>query len=187
MTRPPTLTETSKFLSFVLRHQPEAIGLALDREGWASVDALIQAAQAQRPGLNRALIDQVVATSDKQRFELSADGSRIRAAQGHSSASVAIGYAALTPPDRLYHGTATRFWPAIQTQGLRAGQRQYVHLSTDPATATQVGARYGQPLLLTVDAAAMHARGHVFHQASNGVWLTAAVPPEFVALGAAQG
>ena len=184
MTRPPSLTETSKFLSFVLRHQPEAIGLALDREGWASVDALIQAAQAQRPGLDRALLEQVVATSDKKRFELSADGSRIRAAQGHSSASVAIDYPALTPPAVLYHGTATRFWPAIQAEGLRPGQRQHVHLSADPATAMQVGARYGQPLLLTVDAAALHARGQAFHQASNGVWLTAAVPPAFLVPGA---
>lgn len=125
------LTEVSKFLSYALRHQPDATGITLDREGWADIGLLIVAAgKAGRP-LDRALIQTVVATSDKKRFAISDDGLRIRAVQGHSTASVDIRYAQQTPPEWLYHGTATRFLESIRTTGLRPGARRYVHLSQD--------------------------------------------------------
>lgn len=173
------LVQTSKFLSLVLRHQPELVGLALDREGWVGIDALIAGAAKQRRHLNRELILAVVANDNKKRFSLSGDGLRIRAAQGHSTASVAISYTPLTPPATLYHGTATRFLESIRTQGLKPGSRHYVHLSQDLETAQRVGARHGRPVVLTVAAETMHAQGFAFFQADNGVWLTAAVPPEF--------
>jgi len=174
------LTETSKFLSYALRHEPQAIGLALDREGWAQIDALIAAAAQQGRILDRALIEQVVATSDKKRFALSADGSSIRAVQGHSTDSVAIRFEEKMPPVVLYHGTATRFLESILAQGLLPDSRQYVHLSEDVQTAISVGQRYGKPVVLTIAAGTMHKQGFKFFQAQNGVWLTTNVPPQFV-------
>ena len=173
------IVDTSKFLSFVLRHQPDAIGLVLDSEGWADIDALIAAAHTDGKRIDRALIDEVVATNDKQRFAVSDDGLRIRAVQGHSSAQVAIQYAEKVPPEFLYHGTASRFLMSIGQKGLIAGARHHVHLSQDETTAVQVGARHGMPVVLTVRAARMHAQGFKFYQADNGVWLTEHVPIAF--------
>lgn len=174
------LAETSKFLSYVLRHEPQAIGLSLDSEGWGSVDDLIRGAIQQGRALSRELIEQVVSTSDKKRFELSADGQRIRAVQGHSARSVAREFEPKQPPDTLFHGTASRFLDSIRREGLKPGSRHYVHLSTDESTARAVGQRYGSPVVLLVDAGRMHAQGLVFHQAENGVWLTASVPVPFL-------
>ncbi|MDF0764268.1 RNA 2'-phosphotransferase, partial [Escherichia coli] len=111
------LAETSKFLSFVLRHKPEAIGIVLDREGWADIDKLILCAQKAGKRLTRALLDTVVATSDKKRFSYSSDGTCIRAVQGHSTSQVAIAFIEKTPPQFLYHGTASRFLDEIKKQG----------------------------------------------------------------------
>ncbi|MCS3748106.1 putative RNA 2'-phosphotransferase [Xanthomonas arboricola] len=173
-------TETSKFLSYVLRHAPESIGLVLDRDGWADIAALIAAANAEGKALDAELIRAVISSSDKQRFALSADGLRMRAVQGHSTASVALAHVAKAPPTLLYHGTATRFLDAILREGLRPGQRHHVHLSADSQTAMDVGARYGTPVLLIVQAEQMHDQGLQFFQADNGVWLTDAVPVAFL-------
>ena len=173
-------TETSKFLSYVLRHEPQAIGLTLDSEGWAEIDALIAAAAANGKVLDRDLIRAVVDSNDKKRFAISPDGARIRAVQGHSTADVAIAYAPMEPPPQLFHGTATRFLASIRAEGLVPGSRHHVHLSPDAETATAVGRRHGKPVVLTIAAGAMHERGFVFHQADNGVWLTKTVPPAFL-------
>lgn len=172
------LTETSKFLSYVLRHEPQSIGLSLDTEGWASIDALIAAAAKHGRTLGRALIEQVVDTSEKKRFALSEDGSSIRAVQGHSTDSVAISFEEKVPPAVLYHGTATRFLESIRAQGLLPGARHHVHLSEDRQTATSVGQRYGTPVVLTIAAGVMHEQGFKFFQAQNGVWLVSHVPSE---------
>lgn len=174
------LADTSKFLSFVLRHKPESIGIVLDREGWADIDKLILCAQKAGKRLTRALLDTVVATSDKKRFSYSSDGRCIRAVQGHSTSQVAISFAEKTPPQFLYHGTASRFLDEIKKQGLIAGERHYVHLSADEATARKVGARHGSPVILTVKAQEMAKRGLPFWQAENGVWLTSTVAVEFL-------
>ncbi|HTO60541.1 MAG TPA: RNA 2'-phosphotransferase [Bradyrhizobium sp.] len=171
----------SKFLSFVLRHKPDAIGLALDAQGWADIDDLIEKSNASGTAFNRDDLLRVVDTSDKKRFSISADGSCIRAAQGHSVA-VALGLAAKEPPPILYHGTATRFVDSILSEGLKPQARQQVHLSLDEATARSVGQRHGKPAIFNVDAARMHARGFSFYLADNGVWLTGQVPPQFLTL-----
>ena len=175
----PELVRTSRFLSLVLRHDPGRIGLALDGAGWARVDDLLaRAAQAGTP-VTPAELRETVETNDKRRFALSADGARIRASQGHSVA-VDLGLAPQRPPDRLFHGTARRHLASIQAAGLVPGRRQHVHLSADEATAVAVGARHGAPVVLSVDAGAMHGQGFPFYRSANGVWLTAAVPPTFV-------
>lgn len=176
------LAETSKFLSYVLRHEPHAIGLSLDSEGWATLDDLIAGARGVDRELTLELIQSVVASSDKKRFALSEDGLRIRAVQGHSTDTVAIQHVARTPPAVLYHGTATRFLDSILVQGLLPGKRHHVHLAQDIDTALAVGQRYGKPVLLKVDALRMYEQGCVFFQADNGVWLIEQVPVEYLEL-----
>lgn len=163
-----SLTDASKFLSFILRHKPDAIGLTLDPEGWANIDELI--AKADIP-LDFDTLREVVASSEKKRFAISADGLSIRANQGHSI-EVNLGLEPVEPPELLYHGTATRFLDSIKAQGLLPQNRQYVHLSEDIETATKVGQRHGKPVVLTIPALQMHQKGHQFFQAKNGVWLT---------------
>lgn len=171
--------QISKLLSLVLRHQPEAIGLTLDEQGWADVDDLLQRLADQGKPVTRECLAEVVATNAKQRFRLSDDGQRIRANQGHSLA-VLLDLTPLTPPATLFHGTATRFLPAILAEGLTRRQRQHVHLSADSATATAVGQRHGKPVVLALDAAAMHRDGYLFYRSDNGVWLTDQVPPRYL-------
>jgi len=172
-------TATSKFLSYVLRHEPHAAGIALDVGGWVDVDVLLDACARRGHPLSRADLDEVVATSPKRRFAFSADGRRIRANQGHSTA-VDLGYAPAEPPDLLFHGTVARLLPAIRDQGLLRMQRHHVHLSPDEATARAVGSRRGKPVVLRIDARAMRLAGHVFFLTPNGVWLTDAVPSAFI-------
>jgi|SRR3954464_7710346 len=171
--------KASKFLSYVLRHDPAAFGLVLDDSGWVSIEELIAVSLATETPLSRELLEHVVATSDKKRFAISDDGERIRANQGHSI-SVELDLPAKRPPETLYHGTATRFLDSIQAQGLLRGSRQHVHLSLDADTATRVGQRHGQPVVLEVRAAALFDTGRSFYLSDNGVWLTEAVPPEFL-------
>ncbi|MEV5352315.1 RNA 2'-phosphotransferase [Streptomyces sp. NPDC052693] len=166
--------KVSKYLSKHLRHQPERIGIALDEAGWVEIDTLIAAAAAHGFGFTREELDHVVATNDKRRFAV--DGTRIRASQGHSI-DVDLGLPPAEPPAWLYHGTVARHLDAIRAEGLRPMDRHAVHLSPDRETATRVGARRGRPVVLTVDAGAMHRDGHVFHVSPNGVWLTETVPP----------
>lgn len=174
------LTEVSKFLSFVLRHQPQEIGLSLDLEGWADIDALILAANKSGQTFDKATLMNVVETSDKKRFSVSEDGRRIRAAQGHSTEVVAISHPEKTPPEFLYHGTATRFLDAILKEGLKPGSRHHVHLSESMNTAAAVGQRYGKPVVLKIEALRMHQQGFKFFQADNEVWLTPDVPPQHI-------
>ena len=174
------LVSASKFISLVLRHQPEVMGLRLDAAGWAEIEDLIRLSQGHKP-LTRALIDAVV-DNNKQRFAISEDGQRIRANQGHSI-NVELGLSPVAPPAMLYHGTATRFFDSIQRQGLLKRSRQHVHLSADEDTATKVGARHGAPVVLIVLAAEMTAAGHLFFCSDNGVWLTDAVPATFIDFG----
>ena len=173
------LVKLSKRMSKWLRHDPGNIGLALDPAGWVGVDDLIGKAQARGHRFTRAELDQVVAENNKQRFEFDAAGKRIRARQGHTIA-VELGYAAAEPPAVLYHGTAESSSAAILREGVRAMNRHAVHLSQDLDTARKVGGRHGKPVILLVDAAAMHAAGHVFQVTGNGVWLVESVPPEFL-------
>lgn len=169
----------SKFLSLVLRHAPETIDLVLDAQGWADIDELIAKAAAHGNRYTRESIARIVAESDKQRFRLSDDGQRIRANQGHS-VEIDLALPSVIPPEVLYHGTATRFLAAIMREGLLKQKRQHVHLSVLLETAIKVGSRHGKPVVLVVNALAMHAAGHLFYLAENGVWLTDHVPKEFL-------
>jgi putative RNA 2'-phosphotransferase len=173
------LVKTSKFLSLVLRHKPEEIGLTLDASGWADVDELIRLVNQHGRMLDRPLLERVVSGNDKKRFAFSDDGTRIRASQGHS-VEVDLALPPTAPPNLLYHGTASRFVESIRATGLHSASRQHVHLSVDEVTATKVGQRHGKPVILVVRSGQMAAAGHHFYVSVNGVWLTERVPVEFI-------
>ncbi len=172
-------TRVSKFLSLVLRHEPQKIGIELDEAGWVDVQKLLDALATHNFPITLEELNQVVETSDKNRFAFSEDHTRIRASQGHS-VEVELGYQPATPPEILYHGTVDRFLDSIRKSGLIKGQRHHVHLSPDTETATKVGDRRGKALILTINAAAMNKAGLLFYISANGVWLTDKVPPQFI-------
>lgn len=169
----------SKFLSLVLRHEPERIGLKLDSQGWVEVNKLLEACKRHDFPITHEELHFVIDTNDKKRFALSGDGQSIRAQHGHTT-TVRLGYEPCVPPEFLYHGTAERSLDSIRQRGLVRGQRQYVHLSPDRETAISVGRRHGRPVVLRVLAGRMHAQGCLFFQSPSGVWLTEEVAPEFL-------
>lgn len=173
------LTRISKFLSLVLRHKPEKIGITLDASGWTDLNGLLVAMARHGRKVTRDELQYVVQTNNKKRFSISDDGKRIRANQGHS-VKVDLGYEKKTPPTTLMHGTVSKFLPAIKTEGILKGSRHAVHLSDDEGTAKNVGSRRGRPIVLVIKAKEMHEKGHDFFLSENGVWLTEHVPPEFI-------
>lgn len=174
-----TIKNLSKFLSLVLRHKPEVLGIKLDPQGWANTEELITKCQAKGKKLDLMLLKEIVAENDKKRFAFNEDFSRIRASQGHSI-QIELGYTPQEPPEILFHGTATRFLQSIKDKGLIKGKRHHVHLSSNRNTALQVGSRHGKPIILEVAAQKMHRAGHTFFLSENGVWLTETVPTNFL-------
>lgn len=170
----------SKRLSRHLRHAPGEIGLELGEGGWVGVADLLAALAGHGRPVSPGELAEVIERDDKRRFALDATGTRIRASQGHS-VPVELGLPSAEPPAVLFHGTVAAALAAIRREGLSPMRRNHVHLSADLATAVRVGARRGAPVVLRVDAAAMTATGHRFQVSENGVWLTATVPPEFLA------
>ncbi len=169
----------SKFLSLVLRHKPETIALELDASGWADVGELIEKSNTHGVRFDMEGLKDIVATHNKKRFAFNEDFTEIRASQGHSI-NVELGYANQEPSEFLYHGTAQRFADSILAEGLQKKGRQHVHLSTDMATATQVGQRHGKPIVFKVLAQQMFEDGHEFFLSENAVWLTEHVPTRYL-------
>lgn len=172
--------DTGKRLAYVLRHHPESIGVTLDRNGWADAGAVCAGL-----GITRGELTDVVETDGKGRYELSRDGALVRARYGHS-VNVDAGIVEAVPPDVLYHGTATRFLDRIRDEGLLPMGRMYVHLSTDYGTALSVGARHGRPIVLRIDAGAMSDDGYAFLVSTNGIWMSASVPPAYISVASVE-
>ena len=173
------LKHISKLLSLVLRHEPEQIGLSLDKEGWAHVPELIEKVNQKGIQLDFTILQIVVDTNDKKRFAFNDDKTRIRASQGHSI-EIELNLSAQVPPAVLFHGTADKNVAAIRANGLHKMNRQHVHLSAQQETAWKVGQRHGTPVILIIQALAMHEQDHTFYLSDNGVWLTEQVPPAFI-------
>ena len=173
------LKHISKFMSLVLRHRPEAIGLQLDENGWANVQELIAKMKANGIDVDIATLTITVETNDKKRFAFNEDKTMIRASQGHSI-EVELNLKAVPPPEILYHGTADRFVESILKEVLKKQQRQYVHLSWQIETAKANGSRHGKPVILMINAKAMMQDGHAFYLSDNSVWLVDAVPAQYI-------
>lgn len=175
-----TMRETSKLIALVLRHRPEAVGIALDAHGWADVSALIDGVNAHRGyRLTPEMLEEIVATDEKQRYAFNEDHTKIRANQGHSI-PVDVELEERTPPAVLYHGTGEKYAAAIEREGLIPKSRLYVHLSADVDTARKVGSRHGRPVIYAVDCRAMVAGGYAFFLSANHVWLTKRVPARYL-------
>jgi putative RNA 2'-phosphotransferase len=173
------IKETSKLLSFVLRHSPEAIALKLDDNGWAKVDELIDQCNLNNNKIDFGLLDYIVVNNDKKRFAFNDDKTKIKANQGHSI-SVELNLNETKPLEYLYHGTVAKFISNIKMQGLQKMSRQHVHLSADKNTANKVGSRRGVPVILTIQSGAMYKAGYKFYLSDNNVWLTDVVPAEYI-------
>ena len=174
-----SLKGTSKFISLILRHKPEAIGISLDEHGWANVDELIAGVSRTQP-IDMATLERIVAEDEKQRYSFNEDKTLIRANQGHSI-PVDVELEEVEPPEILYHGTGEKYVASIDDQGLIPKSRLYVHLSPDEDTAKKVGQRHGQTAIYTVPSGEMHKDGISFYRSVNGVWLVKAVPVKYLA------
>ncbi|MCD7821945.1 MAG: RNA 2'-phosphotransferase [Clostridiales bacterium] len=174
-----SLKNTSKYLSLILRHHPESIGITLNEHGWAEVDELIAGVSRTHP-LTMETLEQIVREDEKQRYSFNEDKTLIRANQGHSI-PVDVELEEVEPPEVLYHGTGQKSTASIDKQGLLRMSRLYVHLSADYDTARKVGQRHGKPVVYRIHSGKMHTDGFQFYRSVNGVWLTKAVPPRYLA------
>jgi len=172
------LTQTSKYISLILRHKPEAIGITLDEHGWADVRELIAGINQTHP-LTMELLEEIVRTDEKQRYSFNEDKTLIRANQGHSI-PVDVELPEMRPPAVLYHGTGKKYAASIDRMGLIPKSRLYVHLSLDREAALKVGRRHGVPAVYIIQAEAMYQNGYLFYRSVNGVWLTKKVPAEYL-------
>ena len=170
--------ETSKFISLILRHKPEAIGISLDEHGWASVPELI-AGVSKTHFLDMATLERIVSEDEKQRYSFNEDKTLIRANQGHSI-PVDVELEEVEPPEFLYHGTGEKYVESIGKQGLLPKSRLYVHLSVDEETARKVGSRHGKPVIYIVKSGEMYRNHEKFYRSVNGVWLTKCVPVQYL-------
>ena len=171
-------TKTSRYISLILRHKPETIGLTLDEHGWADVSELIAGVNRTHP-LDMQILERIVAEDEKRRYSFNEDKTLIRANQGHSI-PVDVELEQVEPPEILYHGTATKYEESIDREGLIPKSRLYVHLSGDEETARKVGMRHGKPVIYRIKSGEMQRDGHVFYRSVNGVWLIKAVPAEYL-------
>lgn len=171
--------EVSKFISLILRHKPETIGISLDEHGWASVEELIAGVNRSHHTLDMERLERIVTEDEKQRYSFNEDKTLIRANQGHSI-PVDVELEEVTPPEIQYHGTGEKYTASIDEQGLIPKSRLYVHLSGDTETAKKVGTRHGKPVIYNVKSGDMHRDGIVFYRSVNGVWLTKTVPPQYL-------
>ena len=173
-----SIQDTSKYISLILRHKPEAIGITLDEHGWASVDELIEGISKTQE-FNMDMLEEIVRSDEKQRYSFNEDKTLIRANQGHSI-PVDVELEKMEPPKYLYHGTGEKYRESIDLQGLIPKSRLYVHLSADIETAEKVGSRHGKPVVYRVSSGLMHKNGFDFYKSVNGVWLTAKVPTQYI-------
>ena len=173
-----SLKETSKYISLILRHKPDVIGITLDEHGWANVDELIAGVSKTHP-LNMSMLEQIVAEDEKQRYSFNEDKTLIRANQGHSI-PVDVELEEKEPPEILFHGTGEKYVDSISREGLIPKSRLYVHLSANEDTALKVGQRHGKPVIFKVKSGEMHRDGFKFYCSVNGVWLTKSVPVEYL-------
>jgi len=177
------IVKISKFLSLILRHRPEMVGIVLDENGWTDVQTLIHKCDVYAVGVKFNFDDlkYVVATNNKKRFSFNEDFSKIRASQGHS-VEVDLGYKPQQPPEKLYHGTGRNSVSSILKTGLEKRGRQHVHLCINSGVARTVGARHGVPVVFVVDSGDMARDGFEFFLSDNGVWLTDNVPRKYIGM-----
>lgn len=172
-------TQIGKYIAFILRHKPQVIGITLDPHGWAKVDELIEGIVSKYPNFNKNLLEDIVASDNKQRYSFNEDHTMIRANQGHSI-PVDVELKEVVPPDILWHGTGEKYVASIDAIGLIPKTRLYVHLSLDTETAQKVGSRHGKCVIYKINARKMYEDGYHFYLSVNHVYLTKEVPVQYL-------
>lgn len=172
-------TKISKYISLILRHKPEEIGLELDEHGYLNVSDLINGINRSWKNFNIDDLERIVREDSKQRYSFNEDKSKIRANQGHSI-PVNLELQPIKPPNKLYHGTGRKYLDSILKNGLIKKERQYVHLSGDIETASVVGKRHGELVVLEIDSESMFNKGIKFYLSKNNLWLCDYVPVEYI-------
>ena len=173
------INNLSKFLSLILRHKPETIGIELDENGWINTDLLLAKSIQHNYKIDLETLKIIVETNNKKRFSFSDDFAKIRANQGHSL-DIELGYLPTKPPRILYHGTAEKNLNSILLHGLEKRDRHHVHLSQDIETAINVGKRHGKPIVLEILSEKMYNNKFDFFLSENGVWLVEKVPTIYI-------
>lgn len=173
-----SLTKESKFLSLVLRHKPQAVGIRLDCAGWADVQDLVSGMSKFLP-FNFNMLEEIVRTDAKQQYTFNEDKTRIRAIGGHSI-PVDLDLNAAVPPEFLWYGTGEQYAPSIHQQGLIPQDQPYVQLCAEPDAACMIGLRYGNLVLYRVLSEKMAQLGYSFYRSDDGAWLTDSVPAAFL-------
>lgn len=173
-----SMTNMGKLISLILRHKPDVVGITLDEHGWANVDELIKGVNKKHK-LTMEMLENIVATDEKQRYSFNEDKTKIRANQGHSI-NIDVELEEVEPPEILWHGTGEKYVESIRETGLVPKSRLYVHLSDKYTTAVQVGKRHGNPVVFCVKSGQMYTDGYKFYKSKNGVWLTKSVPVEYL-------
>ena len=169
------------YMTYILRHKPQDIGIAMDTQGWVSVLDFLQKAKYVKQVTLEMLIAEVEA-DEKGRFEFNSNRSKIRCVQGHSVENVILNLELYTDRAPLYHGTADKNVASIMHEGILKRKRKHVHISNDIETARRVGQRHGAPVVFEIDTQAMITHGYKFYQAENGVILTDHVPSRYIRL-----
>ena len=173
------INNLSKFLSLILRHKPETIGIELDENGWINTDLLLAKSIQHNYKIDLETLKIIVETNNKKRFSFSDDFAKIRANQGHSL-DIELGYLPTKPPRILYHGTAEKNLNSILLHGLEKRDRHHVHLSQDIETAINVGKRHGKPIVLEILSEKMYNNKFDFFLSENGIWLVEKVPTIYI-------
>lgn len=173
------LQSISRYISLILRHKPEVIGITIDKHGWAKVEELIQGIEKNNPEFNMEALEEIVRTDNKQRYSFNDDKTLIRANQGHSI-PVDVELEEKEPPKILYHGTGEKYIESIGQNGLIPKSRLYVHLSKDVETAKAVGKRHGKEVVYSINSGQMYKDGYKFYLSKNEIWLTKKVPKKYL-------
>ncbi|KLI39625.1 RNA 2'-phosphotransferase [Brachyspira hyodysenteriae] len=169
----------SKFVSLVLRHKPEYIGLELSKDGWANVYELIEKIKSKGRNINKDILERVVLYNDKKRFSFNKNHTLIRANQGHSI-NVDLQFEEKEPPEILFHGTSISSIEKIKQEGIKKMNRLHVHLSLAEETAKKVGERHGKPAIIKINSKQMYEDGIKFYLSENKVWLCDYVDPKYI-------
>ena len=173
----------SKYLSYLLRHHPEALNLKMLDGGWVNTQSLIEAINKSKSNEFYISLDdlkEVVANDKKGRYSFKQEFEFIRANQGHSIKGLVMDFEEVVPPDVLYHGTSEdNYHKIIESGCIKPMSRQLVHLSKDFETAIVVGKRHGKAVVISIDSKKMHEDGIKFNLSTNGVYLVNSVPVQY--------
>jgi putative RNA 2'-phosphotransferase len=172
------LTDTSKKLSWLLRHGAPSQGIAMDAAGWVAVADVLEALR-----MPRSLLEQVIRENTKNRLELKGD--RVRASQGHSTEGMPVTLEGLEASweevhedTSIWHGTSVDATRGIAHEGIRPVARTHVHMTDAPGST--VGKRANVDLMLEVSPARLRGQGLRVFRSQNGVVLVRRVPRDCI-------